>query len=64
MRFRDPLVAAVLGALHHAAGDPADSRLSVDALIHALAAHLLQHYLCDHHAHGALPPISPSCRSP
>ncbi|MGF6771637.1 AraC family transcriptional regulator [Paraburkholderia sp. GAS199] len=44
MQFHDPLIAATLGALHRAAGDPADSRLYVDALVHALAAHLLQHY--------------------
>ncbi|MFM0340501.1 helix-turn-helix domain-containing protein [Paraburkholderia fungorum] len=44
MRLHDPLIAAMLGALHRAAGDPADSRLYVDALAHALAAHLLQHY--------------------
>jgi AraC family transcriptional regulator len=44
MQFRDPLVAAMLAALHRAAADPADSRLYVDALLHALAAHLLQHY--------------------
>jgi AraC family transcriptional regulator len=44
MQFRDPLVAAMLGALHRAAGDPADSRLYADTLVHALAAHLLQHY--------------------
>jgi AraC family transcriptional regulator len=44
MPFRDPLVAAMLAALHRAAADPADSRLYVDALLHALAAHLLQHY--------------------
>ncbi|ASL46045.1 Transposon Tn10 TetD protein [Burkholderia sp. AD24] len=44
MRFQDPLVAAMLGALHRAAADPADSRLYVDALLHALTAHLLQHY--------------------
>ena len=44
MRFHDPLVAAMLSALHRAASDPADSRLYVDALVHALAAHLLQHY--------------------
>jgi AraC family transcriptional regulator len=44
MQFRDPLVVAMLAALHRAAADPADSRLYVDALVHALAAHLLQHY--------------------
>lgn len=44
MQFHDPFVAATLGALHRAAADPADSRLYVDALTHALAAHLLQHY--------------------
>ena len=44
MRLHDPLIAAMLGALHRAAGDPADSRLYVDTLAHALAAHLLQHY--------------------
>ena len=44
MRFHDPLVAAMLSALHRAASDPADLRLYVDALVHALAAHLLQHY--------------------
>jgi AraC family transcriptional regulator len=44
MRFNDPLIAAMLAALHHAARDPADSRLYVDTLAHALAAHLLQHY--------------------
>ncbi|MFT4070248.1 helix-turn-helix domain-containing protein [Paraburkholderia sp.] len=44
MRFHDPLVAAMLAALHRAARDPADSRLYVDTLVHALAAHLLQHY--------------------
>jgi AraC family transcriptional regulator len=44
MQFRDPLIAAMLAALHRAAADPADSRLYVDALVHALAAHLLQHY--------------------
>ena len=56
MRFHDPFVAATLGALHRAAGDPADSRLYVDALVHALAAHLLQHYSRARHVHGALPP--------
>nr|WP_193372827.1 AraC family transcriptional regulator [Paraburkholderia phytofirmans] len=44
MQFRDPLIAAMLAALHRAAADPSDSRLYVDALVHALAAHLLQHY--------------------
>ncbi|RDJ99516.1 helix-turn-helix domain-containing protein [Paraburkholderia lacunae] len=44
MQFHDPLIAAMLAALHRAAGDPSDSRLYVDALAHALAAHLLQHY--------------------
>ncbi|WP_181916881.1 helix-turn-helix domain-containing protein [Paraburkholderia sp. BL27I4N3] len=44
MQFRDPLIAAMLSALHRAAADPSDSRLYVDALVHALAAHLLQHY--------------------
>ncbi|NML30290.1 helix-turn-helix domain-containing protein [Paraburkholderia antibiotica] len=44
MRFHDPLIAAMLAALHRAARDPADSRLYVDTLVHALAAHLLQHY--------------------
>jgi len=44
MQFHDPLIAAMLAALHRAASDPADSRLYVDALAHALAAHLLQHY--------------------
>ncbi|MGF6605582.1 AraC family transcriptional regulator [Paraburkholderia sp. WSM4175] len=44
MRFNDPLIAAMLAALHRAARDPADSRLYVDTLAHALAAHLLQHY--------------------
>ncbi|MGF6837369.1 AraC family transcriptional regulator [Paraburkholderia youngii] len=44
MRFNDPLIAAMLAALHRAARDPADSRLYVDTLVHALAAHLLQHY--------------------
>ncbi|CAH2933994.1 MAG: Transcriptional regulator, AraC family [uncultured Paraburkholderia sp.] len=44
MQFHDPLVAGMLSALHRAAGDPTDSRLYVDALVHALAAHLLQHY--------------------
>lgn len=44
MQLHDPLIAAMLGALHRAASDPADSRLYVDALVHALAAHLLQHY--------------------
>lgn len=31
MQLHDPLIAAMLGALHRAAGDPADSRLYVDA---------------------------------
>ncbi|MBC8732702.1 helix-turn-helix domain-containing protein [Paraburkholderia sp. UCT2] len=44
MRFNDPLIAAMLAALHRAARDPADSRLYVDTLAHALVAHLLQHY--------------------
>lgn len=56
MQFHDPLNAATLGALHRAAGDPADSRLYVDALIHALAAHLLQHYSRGRHAEAGLPP--------
>ncbi|MFM0200836.1 AraC family transcriptional regulator [Paraburkholderia fungorum] len=56
MQFHDPLIAATLGALHRAAGDPADSRLYVDALVHALAAHLLQHYSRGRHAEAGLPP--------
>jgi len=44
MHFHDPLIAAMLAALHHAARDPADSRLYVDTLVYTLAAHLLQHY--------------------
>jgi len=56
MQFHDPLVAAMLGALHRAAGDPADSRLYVDALAHALAAHLLQHYSRGRDAKAGLPP--------
>jgi AraC family transcriptional regulator len=55
MQFHDPLIAATLGALHRAAGDPADSRLYVDTLVHALAAHLLQHYSRGRHAPGRLP---------
>ena len=54
MRFHDPLIAAMLSALHRAAGDPADSRLYVDALTHALAAHLLQHYSRGHGTSGRL----------
>jgi AraC family transcriptional regulator len=42
--------------LHRAAGDPADSRLYVDALAHALAAHLLQHYSRGRDAKAGLPP--------
>ncbi|CAE6728012.1 HTH-type transcriptional activator RhaS [Paraburkholderia domus] len=56
MQFHDPLIAAMLGSLHRAAGDPADSRLYVDALAHALAAHLLQHYSRGRHAKAGLPP--------
>lgn len=56
MQFHDPLIAAMLGALHRAAGDPADSRLYVDALTHALAAHLLQHYSRGRHAEAGLLP--------
>lgn len=55
MQFHDPLVAEMLGALHRAAGDPADSRLYVDALAHALAAHLLQHYSRGRDAKAGLP---------
>jgi AraC family transcriptional regulator len=55
MQFHDPLVATMLGALHRAAADPSDSRLYVDALAHALAAHLLQHYSRGPHAPGRLP---------
>ncbi len=44
MQLHDPLIATMLGALHRATRDPADSRLYVDALAHALAVHLLQHY--------------------
>ena len=55
MQFHDPLIAAMLGALHRAADDPADSRLYVDALVHTLAAHLLQHYSRDRPAHSVLP---------
>ncbi|MFM0552084.1 AraC family transcriptional regulator [Paraburkholderia sediminicola] len=55
MQFRDPLVAAMLAALHRAAADPADSRLYVDALVHALAAHLLQHYSRGRPALAGLP---------
>ncbi len=58
MRFHDPLVAAMLGALHRAASDPVDSRLYVDTLVHALAAHLLQHYSHGRQA-GAAPPAQP-----
>jgi len=54
MQFHDPLIAAMLAALHRAARDPADSRLYVDALTHALAAHLLQHYSRDSRAGTAL----------
>ncbi|MFL9962959.1 AraC family transcriptional regulator [Paraburkholderia sediminicola] len=54
MQFHDPLIAAMLGALHRAAGDPADSRLYVDAPVHALAAHLLQHYSHGREASGRL----------
>ncbi|HEY4298883.1 MAG TPA: AraC family transcriptional regulator, partial [Paraburkholderia sp.] len=54
MQFHDPLVAAMLGALHRAAGDPCDSRLYVDALLHALAAHLLRHYSRERPAPGHL----------
>ena len=54
MQFHDPLVAAMLGALHRAAGDPSVARLYVDALAHALAAHLLQHYSRGRHAQGGL----------
>ena len=54
MQFHDPLVAAMLGALHRAAGDPADSRLYADTLVHALAAHLLQHYSRGRHAQAGL----------
>lgn len=56
MQFHDPLIAEMLRALHRAAGDPADSRLYVDALTHALAAHLLQHYSRGRHAQAGLPP--------
>ncbi|MFM0076024.1 AraC family transcriptional regulator [Paraburkholderia sediminicola] len=56
MQFHDPLIAEILGALHRAAGDPADSRLYVDALAHALAAHLLQHYSRGRHAEAGLAP--------
>jgi AraC family transcriptional regulator len=55
MRFDDPLIATMLGALHRAAADPSDSRLYVDALAHALAAHLLQHYSRGRPAPGRLP---------
>jgi AraC family transcriptional regulator len=54
MQFHDPLVAAMLAALHRAAGDPADSRLYADTLVHALAAHLLQHYARGRPARAAL----------
>ncbi|WP_408361860.1 helix-turn-helix domain-containing protein [Paraburkholderia sp. RL18-103-BIB-C] len=54
MQFHDPLIAGMLGALHRAAGDPVDSRLYVDALVHALAAHLLQHYSRGREASGRL----------
>jgi AraC family transcriptional regulator len=56
MQFHDPLIAEMLGALHRAAADPADSRLYVDALTHALAAHLLQHYSRGRDAKAGLPP--------
>ncbi|MFL9981721.1 helix-turn-helix domain-containing protein [Paraburkholderia sediminicola] len=56
MQFHDPLIAEMLGALHRAAGDPADSRLYVDALAHALAAHLLQNYSRGRHAEAGLAP--------
>ena len=56
MQFHDPLIAEMLRALHRAAGDPADSRLYVDALTHALAAHLLQHYSRGRHTQAGLPP--------
>ncbi|SMG61367.1 AraC family transcriptional regulator [Paraburkholderia susongensis] len=55
MRFHDPLIAAMLAALHRAARDPGDSRLYVDTLVHALAAHLLQYYSCGSDAHRAGP---------
>jgi AraC family transcriptional regulator len=55
MQFHDPLVATMLGALHRAASDPADARLYADALVHALAAHLLQHYSYGRHAAAGLP---------
>ncbi|WP_208328536.1 AraC family transcriptional regulator [Paraburkholderia sp. BL6665CI2N2] len=55
MQFRDPLIAAMLSALHRAAADPSDSRLYVDALVHALAAHLLQHYARGRPAGAATP---------
>ena len=59
MQFKDPLVAAMIDALHRAAADPADSRLYVDALVHALAAHLLQHYSRGRQARGAMPAQRP-----
>lgn len=59
MRFRDPLVAAMLAALHRAAADPGDSRLYVDTLVQALAAHLLQHYSRGHTGLAASPAGSP-----
>ncbi|RKR37992.1 AraC family transcriptional regulator [Paraburkholderia sp. BL17N1] len=55
MQFRDPLIAAMLSALHRAAADASDSRLYVDALVHALAAHLLQHYARGRPAAAATP---------
>jgi hypothetical protein len=48
MHFQDPLVCAMLGALHRAAADPADSRPYVDTMLHTLAAHLLKHYARGH----------------
>ncbi|VVD32119.1 DNA-binding domain-containing protein, AraC-type [Paraburkholderia dioscoreae] len=61
MQFRDPVVAAMLAALHRAAADPADSRLYVDALVHALAAHLLQHYSRGRSALAGSPAGLPAC---
>ena len=59
MHFKDPLVAAMIDALHRAAADPADARLYVDALVHALAAHLLQHYSRGWQTQAATPARQP-----
>jgi AraC family transcriptional regulator len=53
-QFHDPLVAARLGASHRAAADRADSRLYAGTLVHAVAAHLLQHYSRGRHTLAGL----------